>query len=283
MIEIGKLNELSVLRETDIAYLLTDGSEEVFLHKKEAEKPYLAQERLSVFVYVDNLGRKTASTRRPVICLGEGAFLEVVGVNLDYGVFLGNRLIKDLLLSKDDLPLVLDLWPQVGDWLFVTMKAKKEHLFAKFVGRKEIATYFPPAATLQEQQEVEAHVQYLTDEGLICFTKIGQEIFVHKNNQRRSYRLGELIQPRILKVISPSECTGTLIRQKETMIPPDAERILDYLNKHHGSMRFTDKSSPEEIQAAFKMSKSAFKRALGSLYKAGTIELSPTATKLKSQ
>ena len=61
--------------------------------------------------------------------------------------------------------------------------------------------------------------------------------------------------------------------EKELMLDADAKTLVDYMEKHSHQMRFTDQSSPEEIQAAFHMSKSAFKRALGTLYKNGTVEL----------
>jgi len=279
MINIGQYNHLTVLRETQIAFLLTDGHEEVFLHKKEALAPYKPNDLIDVFVYVDNQGRKTASTRKPFITMDQGAFLDVESVNFDYGVFLGNNLIKDLLLSKDDLPLSLDLWPKPKDSLFVTLKEKKGHLFAKFVGRKEISGYFSEPPSLVEQTEVMANVMYIVDEGIVCFTALGHEIFIHKNNMRETHRLGELVHPKIIRTASVHSYSGTLIEQKESMIVEDAKIILDYLDQHQGRMRYTDKSSAEAIQSVFKMSKSAFKRALGSLYKKGYVELDTTETR----
>ncbi|HRY77993.1 MAG TPA: S1 RNA-binding domain-containing protein, partial [Candidatus Izemoplasmatales bacterium] len=61
--KLGDFNTLTVLRETDIAYQLTDGENEFFLHKKEALRNYLKGEVIEVFLYVDNQGRPTASTR----------------------------------------------------------------------------------------------------------------------------------------------------------------------------------------------------------------------------
>lgn len=281
--EIGCFNQLTVMRETDISYILTDGKEEVFLHKKEALKAYETGEIISVFLYVDNRGRTTASTKIPFIALDEAAFLKVVSVNYEFGVFLDNNLIKDLLLSKDDLPFNLDEWPRPQDLLFVQMREKKGTLFAKFIGRKQIGSHFPHKELLETSKSYPAYVEYLLDDGLICFTLSGDEIFIHVNNTRRKYRLGEAVLPRILKQNESLEYVGSLIEQKETMIKTDAEIILEYLDNHEGVMRFTDKSDPVEIQAAFKMSKSAFKRALGSLYKTGHVELSPENTrKIKS-
>jgi hypothetical protein len=277
---LGDFNKLSVVRETDIAYLLTDGEYEYFLHKKEALRNYIKDEDIEVFLYVDNLGRPTASTKTPLITVHTAAFLEVVSVNPELGVFLSYGMIKDLLLSKDDLPLSFNSWPIVGDELFATIKIKKDLMFAKLISRKIIATFLRPPSELDEGTSYEATVLFLLVEGLVCFTKQGHEIFVHYNNTRKKYRMGENVSVTIIQKHENNEYTGTLIQQKEHMIYPDSETIIRYLQNHAGSMRFTDNTSPEEIQAAFHMSKGAFKRALGTLYKSGMVELNPDSTKL---
>lgn len=278
--EIGKINTLEVLRETDIAYLLTDGIDEVFLHKKEAKRPYEDDEAIDVFLYVDNQGRVTASTKEPLLTLDEVKMLEVVSIGLRYGVFLYYGMVKDLLLSLDDLSTDKSKWPQVGDKVFVKMVLKGEKLYGRIIGRKQITDHFPNREPLEENQTVEAHVMYLIDNGLVAFTEKGNEIFIHKNNYRASYRIGQFIEPKILKQNPSGEYVGTLIEQKELMLEEDALRILAYLETNGGEMSLTDKSSPEMIQKTFHMSKSAFKRALGSLYKAKKVQLSKEKTKL---
>ena len=277
---LGDYNTLKVLRESDIAYLLTDGENEYFLHKKEALRNYIKDEVLNVFMYVDNQGRPTASTKIPLITVNSAAFLEVVSVNPDLGVFLSYGMVKDLLLSKDDLPLSFNTWPIVGDQLFATIKIKKDLMFAKLVSRKMIQTFLPIPAELEEGTAYDAIVSFLLVEGLVCFTKEGHEIFVHYNNTRKKYRLGEPVSVMIIQKHENNEYTGTLIQQKEFMLQPDSQTIMRYLENHMGSMRFTDDSSPEEIQAAFHMSKGAFKRALGTLYKTGLVEFTPEKTLL---
>jgi predicted RNA-binding protein (virulence factor B family) len=280
---LGTYNELEVVRISDIAYILSDGDNEIFLHKKEALREYVAGDVINVFIYVDNLNRPTASTKHPFVTIDSSGFLEVVEINYEYGVFLNNGLIKDLLLSKDDLPLSIQSWPVIGDELYVTMKVKKEQLFAKFVPRKIIQSILKPKEILEIGNTYDAIVMFLLVEGLVCFTKAGHEIFVHYNNTRQKYRLGETVNVRILKLNENEEYVGTLIQQKELMLEDDAKSLLQYLENHSGQMRFTDASSPEEIQAAFHMSKSAFKRALGTLYKSGLVELRSDKTVLKQK
>ncbi|HPJ23985.1 MAG TPA: S1-like domain-containing RNA-binding protein [Bacillota bacterium] len=278
--EIGKINTLSVLRETEISYLLTDGTDEVFLHKKEAKKAYLDGEAIDVFLYVDNIGRITASTMEPIIQKGQVGLLGVVEVKPKYGVFLYYGMVKDLLLSLDDLPSDLNKWPQVGDKLYVEMIEKNNQLFAHIIGRKQITHHYPDRPRLEDRQIVDAYVMYLLENGAVAFTEAGDEIFIHKNNYRHALHIGMLVSPKILKQNPNGEYVGSLIEQKELMLEQDALDILAYMERKGGVMPFTDKSDPEQISRVFHMSKSAFKRALGSLFKAKKIELNETETKI---
>jgi len=278
--ELGKINTLSVLRETDIAYLLTDGFDEVFLHKKEAKRPYKDYEEIDVFVYKDNEGRLTASTKTPALTLGGFAKLKVVGMHPRYGVFLNYGLVKDLLLSLDDLPEQNHLWPQIGDELFVTMKISKERLFAHIPSRNELSDHFNDLPLLEDEQNIDIHITHYLDNGVVGFSDLGHEVFIHRNNYRNALRLGQKVNVTIIQK-NENNYSGKLIEQKELMIDADSQLILDYLKSHGGLMPFTDKSDPEDISKVFHMSKSAFKRALGKLYKQGHVLLNKNQTKLK--
>ena len=50
-------------------------------------------------------------------------------------------------------------------------------------------------------------------------------------------------------------------------IEPDAEKIVEKLLENNGILYLNDKSEPEDIQFALQMSKKAFKRAVGNLFK----------------
>ncbi|MCK5731962.1 MAG: hypothetical protein KAH13_03020, partial [Tenericutes bacterium] len=237
---LGDINTLKVLRESDIAYVLTDGIEEVFLHKKEDKKPYLDDEEIDVFLYTDNLGRITASTKEPLITLEGVKMLEVVNTNERYGVFVYYGMVKDLLLSLDDLPADTRSWPQTGDRVMIEMIEKKDQLYAHIIGRKQITDHYPDAEVLKDFEKVEAHVMYIIDNGIVCYTEAGHEIFIHKNNVRNYYRIGQLVNPKILKCNPSGEYVGTLIEQKELMMDKDALYILEFLEKNEGIMKYTD-------------------------------------------
>ncbi len=51
------------------------------------------------------------------------------------------------------------------------------------------------------------------------------------------------------------------------VIELDTEKVVEAIYDHDGFLPLTDKSSPEDIKRLLLMSKKAFKRAVGSLYK----------------
>jgi len=215
--DLGKINRLIVKREADISYILTDGELEIFLHKKEAERPYQIGEVISVFLYDDNLGRITASTKPPSLELGGIALLDVKQTNTNYGAFLYYGMVKDLLLSLDDLPHNKKSWP-------------KEN-FAKILSRFELSKTFENKEDLTEAEKYPAYVMYLLDNGIVAFTEDGHEIFVHNNNLRETVRLGQKLEIKIIALNSTGNYSGTLIEQKELMIDTDSKLLLEYLKE----------------------------------------------------
>ncbi|CAL2101896.1 DNA-binding protein [Tenacibaculum sp. 190130A14a] len=66
----------------------------------------------------------------------------------------------------------------------------------------------------------------------------------------------------------------------KNVIDEDVEKVLAKL-KEKGYLLLTDKSSPESIKFHLQMSKKAFKRAIGKLYKERKITLSEDGIELK--
>ncbi len=278
ILAMGEINHLEVLRETDFSYILGDLEQEVFLHKNQVEGEIEVGERIEVFLYFDNQKRITATMRKPLVDQDNPAFLEVIDVNYHLGVFLNVGLIKDLLLSRDDLSFIRNEWPRKGDKIFVKMKASRNQLSAKIIPRYSIAKYLKPEEELVEGEKYLAYNVYKTEEGNVFITEKGHYIFVYFKHMRKVYRLGEQAEVKISIVKGGFDYNGTLIMQKELMMSEDALRIKEYLQKHDGEMSFTDKSSVEDIEEVFHMSKSAFKRALGVLYKSKAVLLEKDKT-----
>jgi len=277
---MGDYNLLTVIREADFSYILSDGITEVFLHKKQTDRDLDLNEEIEVFLYFDNQKRITATMNKPLVDKVTPAFLKVVGVNHRLGVFLDVGLIKDLLLSRDDLSFIKKEWPDVGDTIFVRLRVSRNQLTAKIIPRYSIREYLTPTTELIKGENYDAYCIYKAEEGVVFTTKEGHTIFVYFKHLRKSYRLGEKAHIKIINCKLDFKYNGTLIGQKEIMLTKDAEVIKKYLEKHNNVMNLTDKSTPEEINETFKMSKAAFKRALGTLYKEKVVLLEPGETRL---
>jgi len=279
-LKMGVINTLDVLRETDIAFVLSDGEEEVFLHKREVSTAPVPGETVDVFLYFDGQKRVTATMTTPIVGMTEPAFCKVVDVNSRLGVFLNIGINKDLLLSRDDLPFTKVNWPAIGDQIFIRLRASKNQLTAKIIPRYDIPMYLKPETELIEGESYDAYVVFFAEEGIVLTTKEGHNIFVYFKHLRKDYRLGEEVNVKITNVKSDNTYNGTLVAQKELLISDDALAIKSYLEKHKGQMPITDKSDPQLIYETFKMSKSSFKRALGSLYKEKIVILEPNLVTL---
>ena len=64
-------------------------------------------------------------------------------------------------------------------------------------------------------------------------------------------------------------------------IEPNAKKIVDLLKRNGGFLKLNDKSHPEKIKAELGISKKAFKKAVGSLYKKRLIRIDKKGINLK--
>lgn len=279
-LQMGDYNQLEVYKELEYAYLLNNPDEPVFLHKKQTTATLDLHELVDVFLYYDSQKRVTATMRKPLVDLQRADFCEVVDVNYRLGAFINIGLVKDLLLSKDDLPFVKNEWPAKGDKIFITLRVSKSQLTAKPVSRYNVKEYLKPTEHLEVGEKYTAYNLYKAEEGNVFFTTEGHYIFVYFKHMRKVYRLGEKADIQITIDKEDYTYNGRITLQKELMMTEDAQLIEDYLKQAGGEMPFTDKSSSEDIMNEFHMSKGAFKRALGNLYKAEKVVLEKGKTRL---
>jgi hypothetical protein len=267
-LNIGSVNKLKVLRKTDIGYMLDSDEGEVFLHFNESNHLELKPNDLvEAFLYFDQKGRLAATLKTPYITKESPGFLVATDVHPGLGVFFHMGINKDLLLSIDDLPLDYSTWPIKGDKLFLSLKVKGK-LVAKIVSKEELKTEFKD--DLKPKDKVKAYVQKIGREGINLLTEDLIWIFVHQSMVRDDLRLGEEVEV-VITYLSDKGYTGSLTPQKEVLLFEDANMILSYLVRK-GELPLTSNSSPEAIKEIFPLSKKAFKRAIGHLYKERKID-----------
>lgn len=270
---IGTIQTATVLRKIETGYVLQKETDEVLLHHNETDHELEVDEDVEVFLYNDKNNQIVATTTLPTILMDTYGWAKVIEVIPDLGAFVHIGIAKDILVSIDDLPLFENVWPQVGDMLYVTLgKDQEERLLALpategvFDRIRELA----PDELLNK--EIIGHVYRTSREGTAFISDEGYRGFIHHTERIEEPRLGELIKGRVIAVKDDGTVNASLKPLKQERMGADAEAILAYLESHDGVIPFSDKSDPEDIRATFKMSKSAFKRALGRLMKESKIE-----------
>lgn len=280
---LGETLKLKVDRISDLGYMLKDpeiiSDEEVLLHFNQSDKEYKDGDIVEVYLYMDGKKRVTASTEKPFITTTKPGWVKVVGKVTDLGIFINNNTPKDILISKDYLPYDVNVWPDMDMEIYCILKERKDYVTAKPVNKFDLADMHIVKPIYEEGTKVNGRVMRITTAGIGVFTDDLASIFIHKNFMRRSYKLGERVEVTIIRV-KDNEYNGSLIEQKEAMISVDSQMILDYLKNHDGHMELTSKSSSEEIGKHFNLSRKAFKRALGSLYKERIVEIDEDITVL---
>ena len=96
MIQIGEINRLRILRDTDPGLFLGDNEDnEVLLPNRYVPANFQIDDFIDVFVYLDNEERLVAVTDTPYIQKGEFALLRCNAVN-EFGAFLDWGMLKEL-------------------------------------------------------------------------------------------------------------------------------------------------------------------------------------------
>src|SRR5690554_3245251 len=177
-IKIGETQQLVVDRKTDIGYMLTSEQDEVFLHFNESLHQTLNPgDLVDAFLYLDHKGRVAATLKIPFISVERPAFLEVKDVVSSLGVFLDMGISKDVLLSKDDLPFDYDLWPMVGDMIYVVLHIKGK-MVAKLASKSDIILKLEE--TLNVKDEFDCYVQNIGKNGLNLLSNKRNLVFVYR-------------------------------------------------------------------------------------------------------
>lgn len=276
-LKIGQINKLEVLKETDIAYTLTNGKEQVFLHFNQTPKPLRVGEIVNAFLYYDQKKRLCATLETPLITTEKYGFVEVVDISTG-GVFVNIGINKDILLSKDYLTTSLNSWPKVGDKLPCILKVKTNQLIARIINKSDNIEH---PHLLNVNESASGVVSKLVPGGIGIYTNSFDYVFIHKSLLRKYFRLGEVVDFKIININQYNEYNASTIQNKEYARLSDSDDILNHLKANGGIMHLGNASTPEEISKVLHMSKSAFKRAMGNLYKQHLIEIEDFKTILK--
>ncbi len=251
-------------------WILTDGSgDEVMMNASEIEEGQEIGEQIDVFLYRNRQGGISATPMIPHILPSEYGWAKVLKVSPREGAVVDIGTTREVYLLPADLPQVQELWPKQGDHIFMTLRTDRYgDLYGRLATEEKVLELYNPAPPELYNKDLKARAYRLLPVGSFMLTVPDMHrVFVHETEREEEPRLGEETTVRIIDVKDDGTLNGSLLPRKQERLSDDAEEILRYLENAGGQMPFTDKSSPDEIMEMFGMSKAAFKRALGRLYK----------------
>ena len=262
MINLGELNTLTILRQTDNGYYLVDKEEnEVLLPNAYIQEDWEIGGEVEVFVFNDSEDRLTATTLLPKIKLDDFALLKVNEVN-NIGAFLDWGLPKDLFVPFKEQRTKM----REGKHYVVTMYLDYES--ERLVASSKIDSFLEfEEINLEEGQEVDLMIYEQTPLGYNCIINRLYKGLIYKNEVFRNLNMGEQTKGYIKTVREDNKIDVSLQKVGYQAQDENQERILNILRGDAGYIGLTDKSKPEEIYEELKMSKKAFKKAIGGLYK----------------
>ncbi len=261
----GDRVSLTIQQETEEGYVLSNGSNQVMLKTNQQLK---LGDQVEVFLYHDQKNQLIATDQIPTVSFSAFDWAEVVRVHTTLGVFVDIGSNIEVLVSTDDLPQHMTAWPIVGDQLYVTLKRdKKDRLLAQPVKESDFEDNWDRAPESLFNQDIKGRVFRSGKEGAVIISEDGYRGFIHYTERKKEPRVGEWVEGRVIEVKQDGTLNVSLLPRKQEARLNDADMILTYLKENNGEMLLNNQSDPEEIQKVFGISKSAFKRAIGKLYK----------------
>lgn len=264
---IGNYNNLTISKETPQGLYLNSSEGEILLPKKFIPQNYKIGETIEVFVYTDSEDRLVATTQQPRVTVDEFGALEVKDVTR-YGAFLDWGLDKDLLLPYKEQAYPVKAGEQV------VIRASLDHRTQRVIAVSKIESFLEKdTSQLEPGQAVELLVYDRTPLGFKVVVDQKYGGMLYHNEIFQPVQTGESASGFIKKIREDGKLDITLQPAGVQAIPDAKDQVLNQLQDAGGFLPFHDRSSPEDIKNTFHMSKKAFKKALGGLYKEKKINI----------
>ena len=275
---LGEYQELVCVKKVDFGIYLSTSSaseERVLLPAKQIPDGVKQGDKLKVFVYKDSNDRLIATTNEPKLTLGGLSVLTVKEVT-KIGAFLDWGLEKDLFLPYKEMVRKVS----VGDEILVTLYIdKSQRLCATTKGIYHMLSTDSP---YKKDDMVSGRVYDFSDNFgtfIAVDDKYSAKIPVFEN--AAYLKLGDVIEAKVTDVKADGKLDLTMRKKAYIQMDSDSEKLLELLDSYAGVLPFSEKSSPEVIKRETGLSKNAFKRAVGHLYKERKIDLTDGKIRLK--
>ena len=261
-IELGKFNQLEVVKEVDFGVYLDGGEEgEILLPTRYVPEDCKIGDFLNVFLYLDMDERLIATTLTPLVQVGQFACLEVAWVN-EYGAFLNWGLMKDLFVPFREQKMKM----QVGKKYVIHAHLDDESY--RIVASAKVDRYLSKeAAPYQAGDEVDILIWQKTDLGFKAIIENMYSGLLYDSEIFQSLYTGDRVKAFIKQIREDGKIDLILQKPGFEKVDDFSKTLLQYIKDNGGRIALNDKSPADEIYSTFGVSKKTFKKGVGDLYK----------------
>jgi len=275
MAKVGTVNKLQIVKQVDFGLYLDGGDlGEILMPSRYVPDAFKIGDELEVFLYLDSEDRLVATSEIPYCEVGKCAHLKVTSTS-SFGAFLNWGLPKDLLVPfKEQLiPMVVGNSYVVFLYIDVTGRIAASSKLSKFMKEEDGYNFL-------KNQEVSLLIARRNDYGYKAVVNNEHMGLIHNIDILQPIEVGDRMNGYIKNIREDGKIDLILQSQGGEAIYSLSEDILKWVRAKGGTLDLTDKSSPELIYEAFKVSKSNYKKAIGKLYKKRLITIEKDGIRL---
>ncbi|WP_432713317.1 CvfB family protein [Pedobacter sp.] len=274
MIAIGQYNDLRIINKTENGLILTDGDKEVLLPYNLVPPNTETGENINVFVYIHKDGSLLATTKKPLACVGDFAFLTVVDDG-ENGVFMDLGIDKDVYVPEKEQKR--PMFKGDKHVVYVFLDGSNDRMVAS----SRLTNFVEEEAIdLDEGDEASLLIVDKSDLGYNAIVDNKYIGLLYTNELFDELQPGEIRKGWIKKIRIDGKIDLSLQPMGYSHILDNKDNVLDELKASGGIIALGDKSSPDDIYDRFKISKNAFKKIIGGLYKDRLITISDYEIKI---
>lgn len=283
MLKIGQINTLIIHEVLENGYTCVSAS-----HENDTEEfityVYLAAkgstlsvgDQIEAFVFIDKQQQCVATFKQPKAMSGDTVLLQATGMT-DFGAFFDWGLEQDLLVPIQYLqsPVIIGMPYYVHVFY--------ENDSQRVLGATKLHRFFSETdayGQLKQGETVTCQVWHITDLGYKVRINDALLGVLFNDQALAKHAVGDEFNAWVKAIRPDGKIDITQLQDTPNSRMSLQEQIIADLQAHDGLSTLTDKSSPEDIAYKFNVSKGAYKKAIGTLFKQKRISLTKDAIKL---
>ena len=265
--ENGKINKLGVAKKDEKGYFLQDDKKrEIFLAKEDSHATLEVGELIDVFIYKDKT--RQLSTKLPYAEVEEFVFLQVKLLT-EQGAYVDWGLERDLFVPLEEQmeTLVVDAY-----YLFFIYE-DEDNGSIRASQRIEDFVFFDEI-DVKRGDEVDLLLYRESELGINVVVNNMFQGLIFKSDIHKDVKVGEQTKGFVKQVREDGKIDILLepLGYKKS-VESNTDQLLKAIEEAGGFLPLNDKSDPDKIKKSLGLSKKAFKRAAGHLYKKKLIDI----------